>query len=286
MHDFTFDAPDSVEGVLALLEQHADQARLIAGGTALVTMLRQSLVQADRLVSLHRVPGLARIDQRDGALHIGALTSHRDVETSPLVQQHAPLLAEVYRRVATVRIRNMATVGGGLAHADPAQDPLPGLLALGASARLVSPHGERVVPVGELFLDYYETAIAPDEVLTEVIVPQQPQGARSVYLKYLPRTADDYATVSVAATARVEDGRCQGLRVALGAVAPTPVHATSVEEALEGQKPTPELVRRAAELVAGQVDPMDDPRGSAEYKRDMAVVFTRRALAQVLELDG
>ena len=285
MHDFTFDAPDSLEGVLALLERHGDEARLIAGGTALVTMLRQSLIQADRLVSLHRVPGLAHIERRDGALHIGALTSHREVETSPLVREHTPLLAEVYGRAATVRIRNMATVGGGLAHADPAQDPQPGLLALGASARLVSLHGERVVPVGELFRDYYETAIAPDEVLTEVIVPQQPQGARSVYLKYLPRTEDDYATVSVAAMARVEGGRCQDMRVALGSLAPTPVHATAVEEALEGQEPTPELVRRAAEAVAGQVDPMDDPRGSAEYKRDMAVVFTRRALAQVLELD-
>jgi carbon-monoxide dehydrogenase medium subunit len=285
MRDFTFDAPDSLNGVLGLLEKHTDDARLIAGGTALVTMLKQSLVQAGHIVSLHRVPGLAGIELRDGALHIGALTSHRDVETSPLVREHAPLLAQVYSRVATVRIRNMATVGGGLAHADPAQDPLPGLLVLDATARLVSSHSQREVPVGELFLDYYETAIAPDEVLTEVIVPVEPQGARSVYLKYLPRSEDDYATVCVATMASLEGGRCQGLRVALGSVASTPIRATAVEEALEGQKPSADLISRAAQAVAPQVDPMDDTRGSAEYKRDMAVVFTGRALSQVLELD-
>ena len=285
MRDFTFDAPDSLDGVLGLLEKHTDDARLIAGGTALVTMLKQSLVQAGHVVSLHRVPGLAGVELRDGALHIGALTSHRDVETSPLVWEHAPLLAQVYSRVATVRIRNMATVGGGLAHADPAQDPLPGLLVLDATARLVSTHGQREVPVGELFLDYYETAIAPDEVLSEVIVPVEPQGARSVYLKYLPRSEDDYATVCVAAMAQLSEGRCKGLRVALGSVAPTPIRATAVEEVLEGQKPSAGLLSRAGQAVAAQVDPMDDTRGSADYKRDMAVVFTGRALSQVLELD-
>ena len=284
MRDFFFDVPSSLDEVLGLLDKHGEGARVMAGGTALVVLMKQSLVLADRLVSLHRVPNLSYIRQENGELRIGALTRHREVETSDLVRDQAPLLAQVYSRVATVRIRNVATVGGGLAHADPAQDPPTALLVLGASARLVSTKGERVVPVSELFLDYYETSIQPNEVLTEILVPPAPAGVRHTYLRYLPRTADDYPTVSVAAMAQVENGQCKDVRVALGAVAPTPLRATAVEEALQGKEVNKETVRQAAEAVADQVNPLDDFRGSAEYKRDMAVVHTRRALEQVLGL--
>ena len=284
MRDFFFHSPDSLEEALSILAHHGEDGRLIAGGTALVVLMKQSLVQADHLVSLRRVPGLGDIRQEADGLHIGCLVSHREVETSSLVQERVPLLAEVYSRVATVRIRNQATVGGGLAHADPAQDPPPGLMVLDASVRLVSTRGERRVPVGELFLDYYESAVQSDEVLTELIVPVPPSDVRGVYLRYLPRTADDYPTVAVAALARLEDGRCQDIRVALGAVAPTPIRIEVVEEELRGREVTLEAVRRAAEAVAGLVDPLEDFRGSAEYKRDMAVVFTRRALERVLGL--
>jgi carbon-monoxide dehydrogenase medium subunit len=234
------------------------------------------------MISLHRLPGLNSIHLEDDGLHIGALAHHRDVETSPLVRQHAPLLTEVYSRVATVRIRNSATVGGGLAHADPSQDPPAGLIVLGASVRLQSRNGDRTLPVDELFSDYYETQIQPGELLTEVIVPPQPAGAKAAYLKFLPRTADDYATVAVAARGEVDNGTVRNLRVALAAAASTPVHATAVEQALEGQQATADNIRRAAEAVADQVDPLDDFRGSPDYKRDMAVVFTRRALEKIL----
>lgn len=282
MRDFYFHTPQTLDEALALLDEHQDDGRPMAGGTALVVMMKQSLLDADHLISLARVPGLSGIRLEPDGLHIGALTHHREVETSPLVREHAPLLAEVYRRVATVRIRNVATVGGGIAHADPAQDPPPGLIALDAQVRLQSKNGERVLPINEMFLDYYETAIEPGELLTEVIVPVTPPDARTTYIKFLPRTADDYATVAVAARAQVQDGKVSNLRLALGAAGPTPVHATAVEQALEGQAPTPEAIRAAAEAVADQVDPLDDFRGSAEYKRDMAVVFTRRALERVL----
>ena len=284
MRDFFFDVPSSLDEALGLLDKHGEGARVMAGGTALVVLMKQSLVLADRLVSLQRIPDLRYIRQENGELRIGALTLHREVETSDLVRDQAPLLAQVYSRVATVRIRNVATVGGGLAHGDPAQDPPTALLVLGASARLVSSKGERVVPVSELFLDYYETSIQPNEVLTEILVTPAPAGARHTYLRYLPRTADDYPTVAVAAMAQVENGQCKDVRVALGAVAPTPLRATSVEEALRGKEVNKEAVRKAAETVADQVNPLDDFRGSAEYKRDMAVVHTRRALEQVLGL--
>lgn len=284
MRDFFYHTPDTLADALALLDLHGEDARVMAGGSALVVLMKQSLVQADHLVSLRNVPGLNDITQSNGDLHIGAMVRHREVETSAIVQQAAPLVAEVYSRVSTVRIRNAATVGGGLAHADPSQDPPPGLLVMDATVRLVSSSGERLLPVSELFLDYYETAIRPDEIMTELIVPLVPPDARTTYLTYLPRTADDYPTVSVAALARVENGRCREVRVALGASAPTPIRATDVEEAILGQEVSQGNVQRAAEAVAGQVDPLDDFRGSAEYKRDMAVVFTRRALEQVMGL--
>jgi len=283
MRDFYFHAPNTLDEALALLEEHQDDGRPMAGGTALVVLMKQSLLDADHLISLAKVPGLSGIRVESDGLHIGALTHHREVEMSDVVKQHAPLLADVYHHVATVRIRNVATVGGGLAHADPAQDPPPGLIALDAKVKLQSKSGgERILPINELFTDYYETAIQPGELLTEVIVPTLPSGTKATYIKFLPRTADDYATVAVAARGQVENGAVRNLRVALGAAAPTPVHATAVQDALEGQQATAENIRRAAEAVADIVDPLEDFRGSSDYKRDMAVVFTRRALERVL----
>jgi aerobic carbon-monoxide dehydrogenase medium subunit len=284
VRDFQFHTPSSLDEALALLEAHGENARPMSGGTALVVLMKQSLVDAEHLVSLERISGLDTIRVEADELHIGGLVRHRDLETSLVVRGFAPFLGEVYQRVATVRIRNMATVGGGLAHADPAQDPPPGLIALDARVRLLSRNGEREVPVGELFRDYYETVIRPGEILTEVIVPRPAPEATFAYLKFLPRTEDDYATVAVAAKAEREDGVCRNLRVALASAGPTPVRAATVEQALEGQAITPAAVREAAEAVTAEVDPLDDFRGSAAYKRDMAVVFTRRALERVLGL--
>ena len=282
MQDFQFHAPDTLQEAASLLAHHGGDAKLMAGGTALTTLLRQSLVMPEHIISLHRVPDTRAIELSDGMVRIGALATQREVETSPVVKQHLPLLAEAYRRVATVRIRNVATVGGGIAHADPAMDPPPSLLILGASVKLVSTSGERVVPIGEVYSDYYETTIEPNEIVAELQVPVQPADGRWTYIKYLPRTADDYATVAVAAMGRVDGGRIADVRVGLGAVAPTALRATVVEEALSGAEATPDGLRAASQSVADIVDPIDDPRGSAGYKRDMAVVFTRRALEQVL----
>lgn len=282
MKDFEFHTPGQLSEALGLLEAHGEAARPMAGGTAVVNFLKQGLLTTEHLVSLERIPGLADIRLEPDGIHIGALVRHREVETSSIVREHAPLLAEVYSHVATVRIRNMATVGGGLAHADPAQDPPLGLMVLGARVRLVSTQGERTLPVGALFADYYETVIQPTELLVEVIVPPQPAAARTTYLKFLPRTQDDYATVAVAALAELRDGVCQNLKIAVGAAGPTPIVATSAEHLVVGEKPSSALMREAAATVLEQVDPLSDSRGPADYKRDMAVVFTRRALEAVL----
>ena len=286
MHDFDLHVPTSIQEATALLDQHGEDARLMAGGTGLVQLMKLRLSQPAHVVGLHRVAGLDGIEERDGEVRIGALATHRDVEMSALVQERLPLLAETYRRVATVRIRNAATVGGGLAHADPNQDPEPALIALGARAVLTSSQREREVMVEELATDYYETTIEPNEVLTQVIVPVLSGGA-GAYLKFLPRSADDYATVSVAAWVALDaSGAFSDVRVALGSVGSTAIHARAAEDALRGQSPTAALLRQASETVADAVDPLEDLRGSAEYKREMATVFTRRALEQAVALAG
>ncbi|MEZ4502324.1 MAG: xanthine dehydrogenase family protein subunit M [Dehalococcoidia bacterium] len=287
MHDFAMHQPSTLAEALALLDEHGYDARPIAGGTALVLLMKQSLALPEHLVNLDAVAdadGLRGVRLEADGLHIGALTRHREVETSAVVREFAPLLADVYARVATVRIRNAATVGGGLAHADPSQDPPAALLALDARVEVASTGGTRTLPLEELFVDYYESALEPGELITEFVVPRPAWGSRGAYLKFLPRTEDDYATVAAAALGRIEGGVCRDVRVGLIAVGPTPVRARAVEEALEGEAASLEAVRRASEAVVDVVDPLDDVRGSAAYKRDMAVVFTRRALERALGL--
>jgi carbon-monoxide dehydrogenase medium subunit len=213
-------------------------------------------------------------------LRIGALCTQRTIETSPLVRTHAPLLAETCQHVASVRIRTMATLGGALAQADPNQDPPPALMVLEARVRLRSQQRAREVSLAEFFTGYYETVMAPDELITEVVIPPQPAGSGTAFVKFLPQTHDDYATVAVAARVTLDGDRIADARVAMGAAATTPLRATAVEDVLRGQAPTPTVLREAAALVAEAVDPTSDFRGSAAYKRDMAVVFVRRALAQ------
>ena len=281
MNDFHFHAPTSLQEATELLAEYNGDAKLMSGGTSLTILLKQSLVQPEHIISLHKVQGLSGVREENGVLYIGALTTQREMERSPIVKRYAPLLAEAYRRVATVRIRNVATVGGGIAHADPAMDPPPTLLILGASVKVTSARGERVLPISEVYSDYYETTLDPDEIITEIQVPVQPEG-EWVYTQYLPRTEDDYATVSVSALGRVENGRIADVRIGLGAVGPTALRATEVENTLKGATVSKDAIREAAQAVAEIVDPTDDVRGSAEYKRDMSVVFTRRALERVL----
>jgi carbon-monoxide dehydrogenase medium subunit len=220
----------------------------------------------------------------NGGLEIRALTTHRQAERSPDVRSYSPTLAENFSRVATIRIRNQGTVGGNLVHADPAQDPPPMLMALDGEAVIASKSGERTVPLDGFFRDFFETAVADGELLTAIRLPPVQQGTKATYIKFLPRTEDDYATVSVAATLRLgPDNVCQDVRVALGSAAPVPLRAKKVEEAVRGQRLTPELINSAAELVRDEVDPISDVRGSANYKREMARVWVGRALRSLLD---
>ncbi len=293
MFDFEFHNPSSLEDALQMLERYGDDARLMAGGTALVLQMKQRFAQPAHVIGLRSLAafspervegnGLGAVEETDGTLRIGSLCTLRRLEDHPLLRARVPLLAETVSRVATRRIRSMATIGGGLANGDPNQDPPPTLIALGASVELTSLSGVRVCPAEELFIDYYETAVRPGEALTAVNVPVPGEDACGAYLKFLPRTAEDYATVSVAAVvSRSPDNTCRDIRIALGAVGMTPVRAHAAEDLLRGQELTEEAIRIAAATVPDAVDPLDDFRGSADYKREMAGVFTRRAVMQAL----
>ena len=284
MISFEYRTPKNLKEVHATLKEFGEDAKLIAGGTALVIMMRQRLVQPSCLVSLRSVRGLNGVEIKDGGLRIGGLATHREVESSPLVRRRIPLLAETYHHVATVRVRNMATVGGGLAHADPNMDPPPTLIALGATVKATSANGSRVIPLDGFFKDYYETVLNPDEIITEIFVPKLPPNSGAAYLKFLPRTAHDYATVSAAAVLTLDKNKktISDVRIALGSVGTTAIRATAAEAVLRGQPLKPEAFAEAGEKAKEAVDPVSDFRGSAGYKREMAGVFVRRALEKAL----
>jgi carbon-monoxide dehydrogenase medium subunit len=284
MIPFEYRTPKNLKEVNNTLKEFGDDAKLIAGGTALVIMMKQRLVRPSCLVSLRSVRGLNGIELKNGGIAIGGLATHREVERSPLLRRRLPMLAETYHHVATLRVRNMATVGGGLAHADPNQDPPPSLIALGATVKATSANGSRVIPLDEFFKDYYETVLEQDEIITEVMIPKPAPNTGAAYIKFLPRTADDYATVSAAAVLTLDKSKrtIADVRIALGSVGVTPIRAREAEDLLRGQPLKAEAFAEAGEKAKAAVDPVSDFRGSAGYKKDMAAVFVRRALEKAL----
>jgi carbon-monoxide dehydrogenase medium subunit len=285
MASYDYHVAGSVDEAVRLLGQYGEDAHLIAGGTSFVLLFKQGLVQPGHVIAIRDLPALAGVGATsDGGLRIGAAATHRQAEVSADLQTYCPALTETFGHVATIRIRNQGTVGGNLAHADPAQDPPPMLLALGASVDVQGPQGTRTIPLDQFFLDYFETALQPDEVLTSIICPPLAQGTRATYVKFLPRTQDDYATVAVGATLKVgADQTCEQVRIGLGSLGTTPLRARAVEQALQGQKLSAAVIQEAAALVRDEVDPLDDVRGSAGYKREMARVWVGRALTRLLD---
>ena len=277
---YDYHEPTSIDDATRLLATHGPDAVVLAGGTAFAILYRGGLIRPGHVVGLRRCTELRGIRADTRGLWIGALATHRDVERSAAVRAHHPAIAETFARIATVRIRHQATIGGNLAHADPAQDPPPILMAFDASVIVAGPGGaRREVPLDELFVDTFTTMLGEGEIITGVRIPPVAAGTRATYQKFLPRSQDDYATVSVAAAVRLDaDGHIASARVALGAVGPTPIRARAVEDAITLQRPRPGLLADAAALVRDVINPLGDARGSAEYKRDMAVVWTRRAL--------
>jgi aerobic carbon-monoxide dehydrogenase medium subunit len=262
--------PRSLDEACSLAAEHAEDGKLLAGGTALVLLMRQRLLQPAVLVNLAKLPELAGIRQLDGHIEIGAAVTHDQAAKSPLLRDHFPALAETFARVATPRIRHAGTVGGNLAHGDPHLDPPVSLLALDASVSLRSAAGERELRLADFLIDYYETALRPGEILTGVRIPASRPGDGLAFLKYLPRSQDDYATIDLAVWLHGGD-----VRIALGSVGPTVFRATAAEDHLQGD---PDALEEAGRLAAQAADPEDDVRGSATYKRQLIEVLLPRVV--------
>ncbi len=279
LHPFGLVEPESLSEAVDAITRLDGEARLVAGGTALVPMIRLGLVKPDRLVSLHRLRDLAEIRVDDTALVLGAMATHADIERSRAVRDGWPLLAEAVRRVATPAIRTSGTIGGNLAYAESASDPAPALLCHDAEVRLAGPRGSRTVPIARFFRGFYEAALEPGEIVTAVRIPAPPAGARGGYIKFTSRSAEDKPLVGVAALIVLDaSGRCSDARLALGGAAPTPIRARAAESALRGEALTDAVARAAAEAAARDAEPLSDLMGSAGYRREMIRVWVRRLL--------
>ena len=274
--------PRSLPEAVELLQRYGDDARAIGGGTTLVILLKQRALHYPYLVDLQTIPGLSHITQESDGIRIGALTTHRMIELSPLVRQAFPVVAEAFSYIGNVRVRQTASVGGNLAHADYRLDPPPPLLALGATVSAIGPKGSRTIALKEFFRGMYETALEPGEILTEVKIPQMPANSRAVYLRYSTLSANDWPCVGVAAFMERENGRCKHLRLALGGVAATPLLISGLEFSHD-QVVDAAVIDKILAAVDAQIAPSADLRGSDWYKRKMARLFTQKA---VEELNG
>jgi carbon-monoxide dehydrogenase medium subunit len=284
LRPFQYVESKTVDDAVAALKDGGEDARVIAGGTALVPLMKHSVLRPSLLVSIARVPGLAEI-AADGAggLRIGGVASHWTVSHSALVRERSPLLAYACARVASPTVRSMGTLGGNLCYGESASDPSPALLALRAAIRLHGPGGPRTVPITDFFTGFYETALGEAEVLTDIEVPAMPAGARWRYLKWTPRAKEDKALVGLAAMLVMDGRRCRLARLGLGGVGARPVALARAEQALEGHELDDATIARAADAAAGEVEPMDDLQGSAEYRRDMLRVWLRRVVSGLVE---
>lgn len=279
---FEYHAPTSVKEALQLLKTLPD-AKLVAGGHSLLPLMKFRLATPANLIDLGRIVGLRGIKEEKGQVVIGGMTTHWMIESSNLLRQKAPLLPETAGQIGDIQVRNMGTIGGSLAHADPAADYPAAVLALEAEMVAEGPHGRRAIAASDFFTGLYATALAPDEILVEVRVPVQPARTGTAYLKF-PHPASGFAVVGVAALVTLDGkGRCERARVGVTGVAPVAYRARAVEDRLGGQAVDAGTIAAAAGLAADGVDANADVFASAEYRRHLAAVFARRAVQKALE---
>ncbi len=279
---FEYLAPPTLDVALDYLSFYQDEAMVMAGGTDLIPKIKSRKIKTPGyIVDLKKIPGLDQIKYDDlSGLNLGPLVTIRDIEQSSLIQNKYPLLYEAAVSLASVQVRNRGTLAGNICNAVPSADMAPALLDLEGRLNLVSRRGSRTVDIGSFFTGPNQTVVAPDEVLTEIQLPVPTSGSRSRYLKLSPRRAMDLAVVGVAVITVPRSGILKEVKIALGAVAPTPVRAIQAEALLRGQKISPEIIERAGETASREAKPIDDHRASAEYRRDMVKVLTVRALTQ------
>jgi carbon-monoxide dehydrogenase medium subunit len=271
--EFDYTAPDSLEGALSALAEGGEDAKPLAGGHSLLPLMKLRLAAPTLLVDLRRIPGLRGVQREDGSFRVGAMTRHADLQ----VNGDLGVVAEAASLIADQQVRNRGTIGGSLAHGDPASDLPTVLLTLDGAVTITGPAGTREVPASELFIDYLTTAVGPGEILTEIRLPAM-DGWGHGYQKF-NRRAEDWAMVGVVALVKkAGDGSCEDVRIGLTHMASTPLRATAAEDALRGQGLDAQSIVRAAEQAAEGTDPPGDLNATPDYKRHLARVLTRRAL--------
>jgi aerobic carbon-monoxide dehydrogenase medium subunit len=275
MRRFEMLEPKSIQEACGILSEKED-AKLIAGGTALLILIKQGVFVPKTLINLKKIKGAGEITYNSTeGLRVGGLTTIYDIETAPAVREHYPLLAQACHVVANIRIRNMATIGGNLAHADNQSDPPAALIALNASVELTSRNGVRTSKLADFLLGSYETTLEQDELLSALLVPPPLPGTRCTYIKFTTRSSEDRPCAGIAALVRCSNGICEEARVVVGAVSPVPV---VVGEKVTGKKLTADLIKELAQEAGELVDPIEDLRGTVDYKRQLVKVLVRRAL--------
>lgn len=280
MKEFEYLQPATIQQALEWLNTYRGQARVLAGGTDLYLRLRKGVFLPDYVIDLKRVPSLDYITpNRGGGVQIGPITLQADVAHSALIQQLYPALAEAAGWVGAVQTRNRATLVGNLCNASPAADTAPALLSYDAQVSIASQQGERTLPLLEFFVGPGKTALQDNELVAEIRLPPPPPQSGAAFFRRT-RTAMDIAVVCGAALLQLSNGTCQNARIALGAVGPTPLRATRAEAALRGQALTEQVIEEAGRLAAEEARPIDDVRSTAEYRREMVRVLTRRCLSQ------
>ena len=283
MRRFEMVLPGTVEECLRVLGERGGDAKLVAGGTDLLPQMKNGLLKPGFVVDLSGVAPLKSLRAEDGGLRVGAAVTARALELDKRVRARYTSLAESGALIGSVQVRNLATVGGNLCNAAPSADMAPPLIALEAEAVITGPKGERRVPLVDFFTGVRSTVLGPDELLLELAVPAPGPRSGGQYLRHTPRRELDIAVVGVASQLTLSDGVCKKARIALAAVAPVPLRATEAERALEGQAVTPDRIAQAAELAVGAARPISDQRGSADFRRHLVRVLTRRTLTRALE---
>jgi carbon-monoxide dehydrogenase medium subunit len=283
---FEYFAPTTVHEALTLLRQYGAEAKLLSGGQSLIPLMKLRLAMPAYLIDINRIPGLDQLQEQNGFLSIGALTREADLEHSELVRTKYPIVCDTARVIGDPLVRNLATIGGNLAHADPANDHPATMLALGAEIVATGLDGERTIPAAEFFTDFFTTALRPDEMLTAIRIPAPAAGSGGTYVK-LERKVGDFAIVGVAVQVTIDaSGICTRAGIGLTNVAPTPLKVHAAEAFLQGKRLDQNSIQQAAQLAAEASRPEADLRGSVEYKRDMVRVLTTRALTGALQRAG
>ena len=279
---FEYHAPSSLGEATALLAKLGDDAKVLSGGQSLIPLMKLRLAAPHHLVDINGLPGLAYVREDGGALRIGGLTREADLEESDVVRSRYPLLFDTCRVIADPIVRNLATVGGNLAHGDPANDHPATMLAFGAEVVAVGTAGERKIPISSFFTGPFSTALRPDEIVVEIRVPSPKPGSGGAYVK-MERKVGDFATAAVAVQLTLSGGVCQEVGIGLTNVGSVPIKAVKAEAALRGKRPDEATIKQASQLAAEAADPSADLRGSVEYKKDLVRVLTARALRKAIE---